>query len=249
MKGIGPVLVMAILVTACSAAPASSPRASFVPPASSPALPNTPAPSPAASATSAPTIAPTPTASPTPTPIPTATPLPPITAEQLAAACNGTPVPGAAPYAGTIHPLVVLGKNGLPEWTVDGIGQKYSYTYAINNRWFNGSWDGPIQLVVCPSDPQTQKLSSCGSYTRSDGVVGQVIPYRYFVIVKVIIARTGKLLQSKTFYGGKAPDCADQVQLPATDNPPWKIYSDPMDTQSNGPVALYATAVSTQKVK
>ena len=170
--------------------------------------------------------------------------------EQLEAACKGTPVPGAAPYAGTIHPLVVLGQNGAGGWLVYGYGTQYAFseTYAINNRWFNESWDSPIQLVVCSNDVQSQKLSSCGNYTRADGVVGEVIPYRDFITVKVIVARTGKLLQSKTFWG-KAPTCSNQVQLPATEKPPWKIYGEAMDTQSGGPVDLYATAVSTQKVK
>ena len=57
MKRTGSILAMAILVAACSTAPASSPQVSFVPPASSPAAPSAATPSPASSATPAPAVA------------------------------------------------------------------------------------------------------------------------------------------------------------------------------------------------
>jgi hypothetical protein len=197
---------------------------------------------PTPSPTPVPTPTPTPVPTPTPTPVPTPTPPPPVTEHELAAVCaKGTPILGAAKYAGTVHPLVVL-YRGDTAWTLD------SGTYDINTRWDSYDWPGPIQLVVCVSPEQQVLLESCGMYSRaSDGAQGEIDLYRNFKLVRVIVAKTGKTLQSKTFYGD-TPTCATSISGVDNpdDSPPWILSGTYADTDQ---INSYATAVSKQKVQ
>ena len=187
-------------------------------------------------------VSPTPTAEPTSTPEPPPTPSPtPDPVEELAAACDGEPVSWAAPYAGTLHPLVVV--------DADGIGNPY----AINKKWLGGTWKSPIQLVVCVPDPTegTKRVGSCGRWQRqSDDVSGDLLQFRYASTIRVVIARTGKTLQRKVLLGsippcGDAPD--DEWSIPDMgDDPPWHLFGLPVTAKQ---VNSYATSVSKQKVR
>lgn len=186
----------------------------------------------ASSGTATPTPGPTPTAAPTPTPDP---------AIELAAACEGTPVPWAAPYAGKLHPLVVVDIDGIPA------------SYAINKKWRNGTWTSPIQLVVCVPDPTeaSVKVGSCGRWQRqSDNVGGELMQYRYRSTIRVVVAKTGKILQKSALYGsvppcGDAPE--DQWSIPDMgDDPPWHLFGVEVTPAQ---IDKYATTVSKQAVK
>lgn len=177
------------------------------------------------------------TSAPTPTPEPTATPDP---EEELVAACYGTPVPWAAPYAGKTHPLVVVDAG------LDGIFM----SSAINKKWRDSKWTSPIQLVVCAPDATkvSVKVGSCGRHwKRTDGVVGELLRYRYKSKIRVVVAETGKTLQSKTLLGS-VPICGGgkYSSLDLDVKPPWKKYGLAVTAKQ---VNKYATAVSTQKVK
>jgi hypothetical protein len=187
-----------------------------------------------------PTLEPTPTVEPTPSPTPvvpfpdvTFTPAP--TDDELAAVCDGKPIPEAAKYAGTVHPLVVVYAGMILT------------DFAINEEWASGyGWPGPIQLVVCVAFSDAEEVGRCGTYKRqSDGKVGDVYRYRYTQIVRVVVARTGKTLQSKTYYGSIPPCTASLVAFGA--EPPWVILGD--DVAATAAINKYATAVSTQKVQ
>ena len=185
---------------------------------------------------------PTATAEPTPTPEPPPTPTStPDPAEELVAACDGEPVPWAAPYAGTLHPLVVVDE--------DGIGT----TYAVNKKWLGGTWKSPIQLVLCVPEPTegTKRVGSCGRWTRqSDDATGELLQFRYTSTIRVVVAKTGKTLQKKVLLGstppcGDAPD--DEWSIPDMgDDPPWHLFGVPVTAKQ---VNSYATTVSKQKVK
>jgi len=190
-------------------------------------------------ARASPTSAATPDA-PTPTPQPTPKPTPPPE-EALVAACDGEPVSWAAPYAGKVHPLVVVDPEG------------FSASYAINKKWRDEKWTSPIQLVVCVPDgtEDSVKVGSCGRWKRqSDGVWGELIKYRYKSTIRVVIAETGKTLQRKALYGsvppcGNAPQ--DQYSIPdMNEKPPWHLYGVEVTPSQ---VQKYATEVSTQKVQ
>ena len=178
----------------------------------------------------------------TPTPTPTATTVPtPLPEDALVAACDGEPVPWAAPYAGKVHPLVVVDPEGL------------STPYAINKKWRDEKWTSPIQLVVCVPDgtEASVKVGSCGRWKRqSDGVWGELVKYRYKSTIRVVIAETGKTLQRKALFGsvppcGNAPQ--DQYSIPdMNEKPPWHLYGVEVTPAQ---VNKYATAVSTQKVQ
>ena len=188
-----------------------------------------------------PTPKPTPVPTPSPTPVPTPSPVPTVTTQELRFACSkGTPIPATAKYAGTVHPLVVVYHDDKA-WILD------NDVYDINAKWYGDDWPGPIQLVVCDSLQKAVRVGSCGSYKRkSDGVVGQIVRYRYTEVVRVVIARTGKTLQSKTYYGS-TPACKSTLSIPASGPPPWKIFGDDVDAVAA--INKYATAVSKQKVQ
>jgi hypothetical protein len=174
---------------------------------------------------------------PTPTRPPTPAPAAIPTDGQLIATCNWSWISSAAKYAGKIHPLAVVYND--KGWYVDS-----GFTYSINNKWLIQSWGSPIQLVVCVGARSIQKVGSCGTYTRaSDGARGQLLRYKLYKTVRVAIAKTGKTLQSKTFYGS-TPSCSQRITLPDDHAPPWQIYGSEVDDNA---INAYATAVSTQK--
>jgi hypothetical protein len=231
-----------LLVASCgSSSPTPSPMATTSPATPRPTVIPTPTMVPTIEPTSTPTMVPT--IEPTPTPIPTATPPPPVTEDQLAAACAGTPIPGAAAYSGSLHPLVVNYVDAAGDWVVEMY--KFSYFYPINAKWYDGTWPGAIQLVLCVPAEKAVKVGSCGRYKRAgDGKVGEVIRYKESVTVRVVVALTGRTLQSKTFYG-TVPACSKSLPDPGT-NPPWRIYgNDP----SHSAINKYAVAVSTQSTR
>ena len=186
------------------------------------------------------TIEPVVTRAPTPTPLPT------MATSDLLSACDGKPVPGADPYAGTVHPLVVVYYESGADygWWLGG-AQYARDDWDINQKWFDGDWPSAIQLVVCLDPYKSIKMGSCGSYKRSgDNVVGQVIRYKWSETVRVVVASTGKTLQSKVVLGG-TPTCHSKLDDPGG-NPPWLIHGSVPNADY---INTYAVGVSTQKVK
>lgn len=162
--------------------------------------------------------------------------MPVATTAELAAACDGSAVPGAARYAGRVHPLVVVDSWG----TID------ADSYGINSKWARDALPGPIQLVLCV-DPEQRpvRVGTCGTYKRvNDGKLGQVNRFRYAQVVHVVVASTGKTLQSKTVYA-KPPACGRKVALTSAP-PPWRIYGGEVP---DGAVNTYAAATSRQKAR
>ena len=185
-----------------------------------------------------PTAAPTPQPTPEPTPEPTAT-IPTASVDELELACKGTPVPEADAYASSLHPMVVARQStNINGWALDTANE-------LTLKWDNGTWLSPIQLVACISDEVDMKVGSCGSYRRfSDGKVGTVVRYHQAITVKIVVAKTGKVIQSKSFYG-TTPKCSSQVEI-SSDPPPWKIYG---GYPSDAAISSWILAVSTQKAR
>ncbi len=190
-------------------------------------------------APSVPRAAPT---APAPSPTPVPTPTPSVTEEQLAAVCSGRAIPSAAPYAGKVHPLVVI-----DEW----LGRYVDSVYVINKKLDDGTWSSSqIQLVVCvPFDQKASvTVGSCGrNWTRkSDGVAGELLLQRYKMKVRVVLARTGKTLQTEALFGS-VPSCGGKFSsLNLSVKPPWKGYGSKVTVAQ---INKYATAVSKQAVK
>jgi len=190
-------------------------------------LSSTPKPTPKATLAATPRPTARPTLAPTPTPAPT------VTEAALVSACAGRNVPQAATYGGTVHPLVVVDRDG-------DIGTP---PYEINMKWIFDEWLSPIQLVLCVDDPVAVKVGSCGTYTRrSDGVAGEIIRYKYTQKVRVIVAATGKQTGYKTL-AGDTPSCAKSLSLPISGPPPWNYYG---GLPSDEAINTYAVSVSTK---
>lgn len=170
-----------------------------------------------------------------PTPQPT-----PAPDTELIGACYGKPVAWAAPYAGKVHPLVIAGPwgtAGVWDWLPD---------FDINGKWRDGKWTSPmIQLVVCPESAEPKPGGSCGTYTRDDGVSGELIRYRDVLKIRVVVARTGKTLQSTKLLGPKT-ECPASTGISLGKAPPWSFLADPV---TFGQIDAYAAKVSKQPVK
>lgn len=170
------------------------------------------------------------TATPRPTPIP-----------NLGAACAGTPISDAAPYGGTVHPLVVLGTLNHTDFEINA--KLYRET-SYGDDWIDQPWPGPIQLILCVGDEQTVEVGSCGMYQDTvTGQVGEVILYKYARTVQVVVALTGKVLQTQVFYGS-VPSC--ETWEGGGGDPPWRNYGERVDLAA---INTYATSVATQAVK
>lgn len=252
------VTIIAILLTGCGSASVSPSPVATTAPTAAPTV--TVAPTPFVELTPTPTLClvinpdgsqvqcgyatEAPTVAPTPTPVPL-----PTDDELIAACAAGTPIPEAAAYTGAVHPLVVVwASDENNQWIPDISGDTSGgLSYDIDSKWLDGSWPGPIQLVVCVGLDQNVKLDSCGTYQRqSNGVTGSVIRYKIGELVRIVVAATGKTLMSKTFYG-TLPTCASEFDTPMmSGDPPWELDGDYPDI---GAINTYATAASTQTVK
>jgi hypothetical protein len=186
------------------------------------------------------------TASPTPVrtspPTPTPTPLPtPAPEDELIGACHGKPVAWAAPYAGKVHPLVIAGPWGAPRaW------DRIDPDLGPNQRWSGGEWTNEmIQLVICPESADPKPSGSCGIYSLVEDVTGELIRLRDKVVIRVVVAQTGKRLQSQALYG-PVPACPATQGVPLSATPPWHILGDSVTLDQIGE---YATKVSKQPVK
>ncbi len=152
---------------------------------------------------------------------------------ELSYACwDGTPVPGAAPYAGQVHPLVVMDMDSA--WMADvDINQDF-----VSTGW---PWPSPIQLVVCARSEE-KVVGSCGSYKSEGGVVGEVVPYQETMTLRVIVVATGKALQKKVIKNPVAK-CPKTVALNLIGE--WAVRNPVTPKQVNA----YAMTVSKQAVK
>jgi hypothetical protein len=215
----GLLLSLSLTLAGCGSGSANpSPAAATPVPTSAVTTAPTPAPTATPTPTPTPVRLPTPAEVPTPVPSPTTPPVPQPSDDELIAACAaGTPVPGAAPYAGTLHPLVVVYTDGLQWWVDD---DATSRPYDVDNKWIDDAWPSSVQLVACQDNRLEVKADSCGTYTRQrDGVTGEVIRYKEAQTVRILVAKTGKLLQSQTYYGS-LPDCPTAFQDVAGKEPP-----------------------------
>ena len=192
------------------------------------------------SPTSEPIATDTSTPLPTPTETPTATPAPAISDDDIILLCGkGTKIAMATKYAGKVHPLVLV-TDTTSGWTIDSYGDRYD----IDRNWPTGVWANDLQLVVCVGSQGSKSAGACkNQYQRSsDGAIGKVTRYRYYLSVKVMVASTGKTLAAKVLYGS-TPVCGGTISLPSTPAP-WRLYGGPVaDT------AVNAYAVSLAGIK
>ena len=181
----------------------------------------------------------TPTTAPAPTALPTPAPTPAPDTE-LIGACYGKAVAWAAPYAGKVHPLVIAGPwgtAGVWDWLPD---------LNTNGKWRDGEWASPmIQLVVCPEPAKPKPGGSCGTYTRDDGVKGELLRLRDALKIRVVVARTGKTLQSTTLVGPKTK-CPASEGVGEGAAPPWSFLGDNVTFDQ---IDEYAAKVSKQPVE
>ena len=158
-----------------------------------------------------------------------------IEGELWSACYDGTPVPGAAPYGGKVHPLVVVDTNNA--WL--------AYDVEINEGFRVGGWPWPtpIQLVVCARHDE-KVIGSCGLYKTKDGEVGEVLRSRDKVTFRVVVAETGETLQTKVV-SAPAPRCPNKLWAWTPADRGWTL-TNPVSVEQ---IDKYATAVSKQEVK
>ena len=139
------------------------------------------------------------------------------TLAQLKAACKkGTPIPEAAAYAGPVHPDVEgdsgFDAAGVWSFSVD-LGSQGSEPYS-SGVLPNDDQLGPIQLVVCQYENAPIDTSHGGNYCWYSDNAGHQLRVTLLlqsITVRVLVARTGKVLGDKTFRGN---DICSSVEAP-----------------------------------
>ena len=177
--------------------------------------------------TPAPTLTPTLTPTPSSTPTPEPTPAQPISVYALAyAACNGKQFPAAAPYAGRVHPVLVKEEYGYEFYDASSTAKGAisdadpdTQSEADSERWQASSTT--MQLVICTSNSRTVNVS-CGSYRRSDGRVGTLYRPRERIDLRVVVARTGRVLTRTSLYG-RLVGCPTNASGAFGGSPPWYL--------------------------
>jgi hypothetical protein len=139
-----------------------------------------------------------------PTPSPTA---PVGYVNQVAAACHGIAVPGAAPFGGALHPVFVVYGDDVQR--VDQ--QRYSFDSADDQAtWLKAEWPEPLQLVACLGGQTQEKVDSCGFYANSFGQTFEVTRYLVTRDVRIVEAATAKTQRTETVSGTDPEPCAQQ---------------------------------------
>lgn len=128
-------------------------------------------------------------------------------------ACSGFPVDTSAPYAGATHPVYIseYGLGGYENQLADSDSPP---------PWSQPAFAEDFQLVACVEKTQTTVGPSCGIYTRSDGVSGELRRTSYDVSVRIVVATTGEELEGTTL-AGPFPDCP--VESTVQGDPPWTM--------------------------
>jgi hypothetical protein len=139
-----------------------------------------------------------------------------IEAQLIKSCASGSPIPAAAKYTGSGHPVMELMYGGT--WELNA--------FAVDGELAVG-YPKPIQLVACIGTKKTVKIGSCGTYQESGtGKVGTLLRYHYLMNITIRNAKTGKVIKTKALYGS-TPSCSGGFTYYG-DNPPWRIYgSDP----------------------
>jgi hypothetical protein len=144
---------------------------------------------------------------------------------------DGTPVPGAAPYAGAVHPLLVMDED---QWDFANVDVNRDFPGA-----YGWSWPSPLQLVLCVTRDD-KEVGSCGLYT-SGGKVHEVTRDEARATIRVVEAATGATLQTKVLKNA-APKCPKTF----TSTPGYWVLVDPVTDEE---VDTYAATVTTQPVE
>jgi hypothetical protein len=139
--------------------------------------------------------------------------------QELVSACeSGTPVPEAGPYSGSVHYVrfatydsEYLGKPGRAVW-VEGGWEDGVNTY--DPIWATSD---AVQLIVCQTISWQHR--SCGTWSRSDGVQGEVLAGFETDTIKIVVAATGETQGSQVFTDPYVP-CPSYGGAPAG-TPPW----------------------------
>ncbi len=132
-------------------------------------------------------------------------------------------MPKAANYAGTTHPLVVIGPTDIG-WGYD-IQNAYGGSDPIDHALLPTSTH-QVQLVAYVSIKDVP-AGTCGSYVSSEGKGGEVLRDDAVTTIDIVEARTGKAVASKSFVD-KAPQCASSYSSPELGRyPPWYLSGVP----------------------
>ena len=141
--------------------------------------------------------------------------------------CQGNTLADSARYAGSDHPLAIIGPpNGGPYQGRGGWEQEMAEYIGESapSGLLPRSVDD-IQLVACVASEKTVPATSCGIYKRVvDGVTGEVRRTTSSVKVRIIVARTGRQVAQETLLG-QPMQCAEQFM---TGDPPWVLEGGPV---------------------
>jgi hypothetical protein len=224
---LGSLAIVLIALGGCSSASTPTPTPTPTPTA-------TPTPTPTATPTPTPTATPTATPTPTPTAVPTPTPRPEPTVAELVAACaKGTPIREAVPYAGTTHSyLTGQASKDDPAWSFTEFGNDHTTTdYVPGDLAKKGM--SPLQLVICEYDNAPLKSGGSGDYCYYSGGGSQlqVTLFQDSETVRILVATTGKTLESKTFI---ASDTCPATMARPNDGSTTTSYTNSVDGSAVG---------------
>jgi hypothetical protein len=126
--------------------------------------------------------------------------------------CSGFPVTPSAPYEGDTHPLVI---------SAYGLAMDNAFGFsATRPAWAQPPFAEDFQLVACVEKTQDTVGPSCGTYTRDDGVTGELRRTSYDVSIRIVVAADGREIAQSTLTG-PFPDCPSQTTVAG--NPPWTM--------------------------
>jgi hypothetical protein len=148
----------------------------------------------------------------------------------FSAACKGRAVSKSAVYAGSSHPLVMVGPDPDPE--ISANWEHYlggdDYAEVIGHappRTLRPRFAKDVQLVACITE-KMRPAPSCGTYLRqSDGVSGELRRTRATDTVRIFVARTGREVGQNRFVG--SPESCGSEESDPGGNPPWVLAGDP----------------------
>lgn len=116
----------------------------------------------------------------------------------LGAACRGRPVTPAAGFpSGDLHPAVLLTESGAPS-TFAGDAPAIWEPVAVRFA----------QLVACVEEDR-QVVQVCGGYfnVTTGAPAPGITRFRLTLAVRLVEARTGRLVEERVFQGGEPRQC------------------------------------------
>lgn len=129
--------------------------------------------------------------------------------DEICMVCANDSIPQAAPYniSNGVHPVLLFGYKQIDAITIESHIHKWSDD--LPSEWWPYSIED-LELVVCIGEEWATDVGVCN---RNDGFGSHYEQLQYYLPIKLIEAKTGRIISEVRFEGEPPPNCDGLADL------------------------------------